>query len=370
MVAVGVVKSSLDDSINIEPIVVPSVFAEKGYSPQISTIRLVDELKQINSLATTTKSRSSIAGKAPGEEIAKMNPLPIGGGIDINSIQSALRDFLGVKSHAISGDITYLGKPDDNKYQVRIRKTPENTLLVDDVFTGEPSVVLKAVAIKIIEKLDPVVAASYFRNHKNTKDALRCIDLALTNDNPADDTYALSQRAQIYLRQKQFELSKRDLDDLLKIDPQSPQGLGVLSFWYNEQRLFKQGLEYAEKQMQAKPDMWHAYFNKADALIGLGLEAEEVLLKGIQLKPNRADAYIDAADYFEKKGKLPQAIDLLKSGAGRFPASFDMNLQYGLRLLKDGHKDVAMHYLEKANELQPDHPAVKKIIDDLKLKFK
>jgi Tfp pilus assembly protein PilF len=360
VVAVGVVKSGLDDSIGIEPLQVPPGFSEKGYSPQIATTRLVDELKLINAMATTTKSRNTVAGKSPGEELSKLGSLSIPGGIDIHAIQMAVRDFMGVTNQAIGGDITFIGKPEEGKYHVRIRRSPENLLLVDGVFVGEPDSVLKEVALKIIEKVDPVVAASYYRNKKNIKDALRCIDYALTNDNPADDVFALSQRAQIYLRQKKFELSKRDLDDLLRIDPQSPQGLGVLSYWYNEQKMFSKGLEYAEKQMKAKPDMWHAYFNKADALIGMGLDAEEMMLKGIQLKPNRPDAYIDAADYLYKSGKVSNSMDILKTGAGRFPASFEMNFHYGERLLKGGHKDLAMNYLAKAQELQPDNPSILK----------
>jgi tetratricopeptide (TPR) repeat protein len=360
VVVVGVVKAGLDDSIGIEPLLVPSGFSDRGYSPQIATIRLVDELKLINAMATTTKSRNTVTGKAPGEELAKLNSLPFPSGIDVHSIQMAVRDFLGVTNQAIGGDITFLGKPEEGRYHVRIRKAPGNLLLVDGVFIGEPDAVLKEVALKIIEKVDPVVAASYFRNKKNTKEALRCIDYALTNDNPADDVFALSQRAQIYLQQKKFELSKRDLDELLRIDPKSPQGLGVLSYWYNEQKMFPKGMEYAEKQMNAKPDMWHAYFNKADALMGMGLDAEAVILKGIQLKPNRPDAYIDAADYFSKTGKLSYAMDILKAGAGRFPASFDMNFRYGERLLKDGHKDLALNYLTKAQDLQPQNPSVLK----------
>ncbi len=366
VVAIGVAKSGMDDSFGIEPLLIPTGFSDRGYSPQIATARLVDELKIINAMATTTKKRSTVTGKAPGEELSKVSSFPMAGGIDVHAIQMAVRDFMGVTNQSIGGDITFIGKPDESRYHVRIRKSPENLLLVDGVFVGEPDAVLKEVALKIIEKVDPVVAASYFRNNKNLRDALRCIDYALTNDNPADDVFALSQRAQIYLQQKQFELAKRDLDDLLRIDPQSPQGLGVLSFWYNEQKMFPKGLEFAEKQMKANPDMWQAYFNKADALMGMGMDAEAVMLQGIKLKPNKAFAYIDAADYFTKAGKASHAMDILKAGAGRFPASFEMNLTYGERLLKDGHKDLALNYLAKAQELQPQNPNVLKSLAEAK----
>lgn len=358
LVATGIYKSTFSDSISFEPLQVPSAFTDKGYTPQISTTRLVDEIRKINSTATTTKSRSSVSGKQPGEELAKINSLPIPAGIDINAIQAIVREFLGVQSRTINGDITIIGDGKEHKYFVRVRQSPENHLLVDEIVTGEPDEVLRLTAIKIIESIDPVVAASYYRNRKNIPDALRMIDLALTNDKSEDDTFALSQRAQIYQAQKKYELSKADLDTLLSLDANSPQGLGVQSYWYNEQGFYKEGLAYAEKQMKVKPDMWHAYFNKADSLIGMKLDAEKEFLEGIKHKPNKGWAYVDAAEYLEKKGKNDVANSILKQGVSRFPNSLEVNLAYGKKMLKDGHLELALNYLRKAYQIAPENKHV------------
>lgn len=358
LVATGIYKSTFSDSISFEPLQVPGPFSDKGYTPQISTTRLVDEIRKINATATTTKSRSSVSGKQPGEELAKINSLPIPAGIDINAIQAIVREFLGVQSRTINGDITVVGDGKSHKYFVRVRQSPENHLLVDEVFSGDPDEVLRLTAIKIIESIDPVVAASYYRNRKNIPDALRMIDLALTNDKAEDDTFALSQRAQIYQAQKKYELSKADLDTLLSLDANSPQGLGVQSYWYNEQGFYKEGLAFAEKQMKVKPDMWHAYFNKADSLMGMNLDAEKEFLEGIKHKPNKGWAYVDAAEYLEKKGKNEVANTILKQGVSRFPASLEVNLAYGKKMLKDGHMELALNYLKKAYQIAPENKQV------------
>jgi tetratricopeptide (TPR) repeat protein len=358
LVAMGIYKSTTTDSISFEPLQVPNTFTEKGYTPQISTTRLVDEIRKINATATTTKARSSVSGKQPGEELSKINSLPIPVGIDINAIQGIIRDLLGTQSRSINGDITIVGDGKDHKYFVRVRQSPENHLLVDQLVIGEPDEVLRVAAIKLIESLDPVVAASYFRNKKNIPDALRMIDLALTNDRSEDDTYALSQRAQIYQAQKKYELSKADLDTLLSLDKNSPQGLGVQSYWYNEQGFYKEGLAFAEKQMKVRPDMWHAYFNKADSLIGLKQDAEKEFLEGIKNKPNKGWAYVDAAEYLEKKGKSDIANTILKQGVGRFPNSLEVNLAYGKKMLIDGHLELALNYLKKAYQIAPDNNKV------------
>lgn len=352
VVVIGLYKASFSEAIGFEPLMVPSSFQDKGYTKEVSTTRLVDEIKKINQGATTTKSRSSVSGKAPGEELAKINSLPLPGGIDVKAIQDFIREMLGITTRSITGDITVVGKPDEQKFFVRIRMEPEGVLLVDGIFGGEPDAVLKFAALKIIENLDPVVAASYYRNNKNLDDAFRCIDLALTNGKPQDDTFALSQRAQIYLGQKKFELAKADLDELFKLDPNSPQGLGVQSYWYNEQKMFKEGMAYAERQKKVRPDMWHSYFNKADSLIGLGLDAESEMLEGLKHKPNKGWAYVDTAEYLMKKGKNDDALKILKVGAGRFPDSFEVNFSYGKKLWADGHTELALSYLRKAYALE------------------
>jgi len=358
IVAIGIYKSTTTDSISFEPLQVPNSFVEKGYTPQISTTRLVDEIRKVNSTATTTKSRSSVSGKQPGEELAKINSLPIPMGLDINEIQGIVRGLLGTQSRTINGDITIIGDAKEQKYFVRVRQSPENHLLVDEIVKGDPDEVLRATAIKIIESIDPVVAASYYRNRKNIPDALRMVDLALTNDKSEDDTFALSQRAQIYQAQKKYELSKTDLDTLLALDANSPQGLGVQSYWYNEQGFYKEGLAFAEKQMKVKPDMWHAYFNKADSLMGMKQDAEKEFLEGIKNKPNKGWAYVDAAEYLEKKGKGETANSILKQGVGRFPNSLEVNLAYGKKMLKDGHMELAFNYLRKAYEIAPENNKV------------
>lgn len=358
ILAIGIYKSITTDSISFEPLQVPNSFIEKGYTPQISTTRLVDEIRKVNTTATTTKSRSSVSSKQPGEDLAKIKSPHIPVGLDINEIQGIVRGLLGTQSRTINGDITIIGDAKEQKYFVRIRQSPENHLLVDDIVTGDPDEVLRVAAIKIIESIDPVVAASYYRNRKNIPDALRMIDVALTNDKSEDDTFALSQRAQIYQSQKKYALSKADLDTLLSIDSKSPQGLGVQSYWYNEQGFYKEGLEYAERQMKAKPDMWHAYFNKADSLIGMKLDAEKEFLEGISHKPNKGWAYVDAADYLEKKGKGETANNILKQGVGRFPNSFEVNLAYGKKMLRDGHMELAFNYLKKAYEISPENNKV------------
>ena len=354
ILGLGMVKSGFSDSTHFEPIQIPQSFIDKGYTPQIFTSRLIDELRLINKASTTTKSRNPISGKSPGEELSKIDKLPVPGSIDIKGLMSAFRDGLGIEKKSIGGEITLVGDEKNVSYLVRLRESPGENLLVNEVFQGSVETVIQRIALSIVEKLDPVVAASYYRNHKNPKDTLRMVEAALTNANKADDTFALSQRAQLYLSQKKWSLAKMDLDELLTIDPNSPQGLGVMSAWHSMQGQYDEGLNYAEKQISALPTMWYAYFNKAEALIGKKEPAEAAFEAGLKLNPTRPFAYLDSAEYFSSVKKNTRSFELLREGVAKFPNSAELHFSYAKAHLERGAKDIAAYHFQKAHELKPE----------------
>ncbi len=55
MTAIGVFLSVTTSSVVFEPLQVPTLFVEQGYSPEITTTRILDEVARINELSTTTK---------------------------------------------------------------------------------------------------------------------------------------------------------------------------------------------------------------------------------------------------------------------------------------------------------------------------
>lgn len=353
LVGVAIFKSTVTDSIEFEPLQIPSSFLDKGYTPQIATTRLIDEIRRVNSFATTTKARGSVLG--PGEALAKIDNLPIPGSLDVKSLQGAIASVLGVQRQVISGEITIGGDAKAPIYIVRIRQSPENIILVDEKFNSDLEDTLAKVALKIVERIDPVVAASYYRNKKMNSEALVMIDAALSNSTKVDDTFALSQRAMIYKSQKNFELSKADLDRLLEIDPKSPQGLGVMSDWYVKQGNFDEALKYADRQIEAKPDMWWGYFNKAEALIGLQKNATQAYEEGLKHSPSKSWAYIDASNYLDKVGKHKEANAILLEGARKFPDDQSANLAYGAKLFSGGHEQLAVNYIKKAYLINPNN---------------
>jgi tetratricopeptide (TPR) repeat protein len=360
--ALGVYRSAATQGVDFEPIQIPAPFREKGYTPEISTVRLVDEIKKINTVANTTKKRDSVSSKQPGEELAKISA-SVPSGIDIHAIQIAIRELLGVHRATISGDITFAGESaDKNSYLVRLRQNPGEALLVDEIVTGAPEDVLAKIALSLVERLDPVVAASYYRNSKLYLDSLRMVDVAMTSKSVEVKSHGLDQRIYIYIDQKKFDLAKRDLDTVFAIDKNSANGFGLLALWYNRQGMHKDGLAAAEKQIALRPDLPHGYLNKAVALKGLDQDGDDLYLTALAKKELRSGHYVLIGSYFEAKGKMDLARTAFLNGAVTFPDSASTSLAHGRRLMLDGHEELGLFYLKKAYRLDSENTKIKELL--------
>lgn len=350
---VSIYQSAMDQSIIFEPITVPSPFIDKGYTPEITTIRLIDEVKKINAIANTTKRRNSHATRQLGGDISNLTSGSLPSTIDIRAIQSFIREIFGIKKRTISGDITLSQSDKNEAYHVRIRLSPDDLILVDQIFNGTLEEILQAVSLKMIEKIDPVVAASYYRSKGQTLETLKMVDVAYNSDNVEDKTWGLTQRVYILIEQKKYALAKADLDRVLTHDPNSPNGLGMLAYLYNEQGQHQAAKEAADKQIALSPELPHGYLNKARANVGLGIDDENLYVTALSKKKLRPGHLIMIGKYLEGKNKLELARTAYLKGAVEFPNNALTNLHHGRRLLADGHIQLAYYYLSKAQVINP-----------------
>jgi len=90
----GIFLSVTTSSVVFEPLQVPTLFVEQGYSPEITTTRILDEIARINELSTSTKDKKNIGVKQPGDQLANLQAVH---GVDVRMVQSVVQDLLGVK---------------------------------------------------------------------------------------------------------------------------------------------------------------------------------------------------------------------------------------------------------------------------------
>lgn len=354
-------KSFNTTDIQVEPLQVPISLTEKGFTSEITTIRLLDEVAKIHKISTSAlPGRKNISNKLPGDEISKLQSLPVVGAIDFKSIQNLLQDTFGISRSRISGEITIITKDSNPTYQVRIRSLPENVLLVDIEKQGDISEVIKASAIKLVESLDPLAASSYYRWNKDTDNSLRMIDEALRNDDSGDDIYALLQRASSYIQRKKFDLAQDDLNQMFKKDPNFPWAINVQSYLFNEQKDYEKGFEWSSKAVKLLPNYWQPHSNLADSLAGLGKiqDAEAEYLKTIELNPTWASQYVDVISFLQTHNKNTDIEKLFHKGIRKFPTNPQLLVLYASYLDKLGRKEQALHYLNSAYKSNPNDPLV------------
>lgn len=357
MTAIGIFLSVTTSNIILEPLLVPAPFIEHGYTPEITTNRILDEIARINELATTTKDKKNIGVKQPGDQLANLQAVH---GVDVRMVQSVIQDFLGIKKEKIAGEITFHKENDRVIYHVRIRSLPQNTLIVDVKTSSSITDVIKEVAIKLIEKLDPAVAASYYRWSQDIDSSLRLVDEALRNNDSYDDNYALVGRAQIYIARKKYELAQQDLDQIFKNNPKFVPAMTTQAYLLNEQKQYEKAMEFALKAKSYWPERWQPYVNIGHAADGLGKkdEAEAAYRSAITYNPTWPSVYDELALFFIERGKNDFAEQIYNKGLLKFPTNPELLLHYGRFLLAAGRQEQALNHLVKAYRINPENGQV------------
>ncbi len=357
MTAIGILLSVTTSNIVLEPLLVPTPFIEQGYTPEITTNRILDEIARINELSTTTKDKKNIGVKQPGDQLANLQAVH---GVDVRMVQSVIQELLGIKKEKIAGEITFHKENDRIIYHVRIRSLPQNILIVDVKTSSSITEVIKEVAIKLIEKLDPAVAASYYRWSKDIDSSLRLVDEALRNNDSYDDNYALIGRAQIYIARKKYELAQQDLDQIFKNNPKFVPAMTTQAYLLNEQGQYEKAMEFALKAKSYWPERWQPYVNIGHAADGLGNkdEADAAYRLAIAYNPSWPSVYDELALFFVERGKNDFAEHIYNKGLLKFPTNPELLLNYGRFLLAAGRQEQALNYLVKAYRINPENGQV------------
>ena len=360
--AIGVVTSVTTSEVMFEPIKVSAPFADLGYTSEITTTRILDEVARINALSTSTKDTKNFSNKQPGEELSKLSSLPLPGigGIDINAIKELIQGMLGVKKVRISGEITFTKQKDTITHHVRIRQLPDNKMLVNFSSDAEVPDLVKQISLKIIEKLDPAVAASYYRWSKDIDNSLRMVDEALRNEEDYDDNYALVGRAQIYILKKKFDLAQIDVDRVFKNNPEFVPAMTTQGFLCNEKGEFNKALEFSERAKKYWPTNWRPYNIAGDALDGLGRgeEAETAYIQTIKYNPSWWSSYDEISAFHLKRKRTDLAEEAFNKGLVKFPENVTLLSHYAEFLLMSKKYEQAFNYLSKAYKVDPKNTKV------------
>jgi len=350
---VGAFHAVATDSVSVEPIKVPAPFDERGFSSEIATARLLDEIATFQRSSASEKDRVSILNKSQGDDLDKLQPSF--GGLDVKRVQQAVQDSLGIKKQRITGEITFHKEGDETVYHVRLRRLPANQVLLDIYVTGPPEQVLKKTAMAMIEVFDPHIAANLYWRDRDEDNAVRMIDAVLNSDRKDDYKYSLNLRGNIHISHKQFDEAKKDFEQIMAIDPNFAAGHRMAAARLLAEGKLDESLRESEKAIELAPTKWYGYFQKAQALRALKRndEAEANYVKTISMKPPGPGPYLQVGQFMVTRNKLTDAEAIIRNGLANFRDSAILYVGLGDVLQREGQPDSALRAYGHAIEIEP-----------------
>ena len=165
--------------------------------------------------------------------------------------------------------------------------------------------------------------------------------------------------------------------ELIDEEPTVPEPMLILAADRLAQRKPREALTWIDRALAADPDHGHAWYLKAMAMQSLGVNPQatlEAFQRACSLLPNHFEAFYNFATLLLNTGAAeaavpylihayelatdPVLIGRLFTVLAQLPIdSPDDDFRLAVADVKRGHPDVAESWLDRALELDPDHPA-------------
>jgi tetratricopeptide (TPR) repeat protein len=309
----------------ISDISVPSSLEDRGMSGTVVAQRILDHLHEIS--AGSKKEQSAITGSEDQSQLPDIQ-LPVGGGLDLNSLLSQVRNFLGYKDTKITGEITTDQIGDDDKgtpstYLLRLRMAGQGMIYQSTKASDQVDSLIDEAAIEIMHRFDPINLGFYLYKKKDYVNAFRMTETAIANGAKGDDGWAFNMRGMI----------QRD------------------------QRHYPEAVAQFREAIRREPNFVYAYNNLSQTLRLMGQldEAAEVARKAIELAPKGREGYSNLALVLIEQDKGDEAVALMQKAIAADPHNHHVHLDLGVILHKMKKMDAAAASLQKAAEIKPDH---------------
>lgn len=162
VVSVLIWKATFVDAVVVEPISLPKALEASGYSPNILSQRLLDQVREIGVAAKTTKQRAQIESDNQLSALAAIQ-LPTTA-FSLKALVAALRELLGIHDKRIAGEVILTNHSGVNRYSLMLRMDTPRGRRVRTVEAEEIGEVLNLGARGVVEFFDPYVLAAYLHS--------------------------------------------------------------------------------------------------------------------------------------------------------------------------------------------------------------
>lgn len=362
---VGVYHAILNDTVTVIPIRVPASLEDRGFSSDIVTARLLDEVARLHRSTPIAIQRTRLFTKDGSDVLGKLHASV--GGVDIKQLQSILQDLLGIQKQKIAGEITYRKVDGEMIYTVRLRRLPSNEILLHVQGGDDPDALLKKAAMVMIEALAPYNAASIYWYGGDEFNARRMITKVLLSEHQADAGSALALRMLINIGQKKYAEVLSDFERGMVVAPKNLQINALGARMYGEVGEYDKALAQADVTIALAPMRDNGYYQKAQILRRMKQydDAFVMFQKAIDRKPSSPIIYLQTSSFMEQIQKIPEAELVIHSGIIHHPTNVELHARLAALSLLQNKRSDALREVAIALELDPTNRTALKVKAEL-----
>lgn len=356
----AVYQAATNDSVVIEPVAVPSEFEGKGFGGAIAIQRILDEVSSIQGQSASRKGAVSIADKPTGDAVPALET-PVGG-INFKNVANVLRQVMGRQVVRITGEITAReSKEGEPKiYELRMRRLPERKIIVSVETAESPDRLFRKAAWALAESFDPYIVARAYYRQKDIANALRMINVCLTNEDPDDDKWAWMLKAWMNFDARRYKDVLSDTNAALRIDPKFASAYFWQSLALREIKEFDSALKAAESAIGLAPGIPQGYFAKGRVLHDTGRHEDAIRSfdQAIKRDPRHFSAYNQSGLSLSSLKRWKEAAERFERAIHLEPGNVWFHHNLAEALHEQGHNEEALARIDFALTLDAENPAL------------
>lgn len=352
------VKEIHREALFLDPLEVPEDLVKRGYTPAVVTERMLDQLRNIQRVANTSKPRQGVDNAATQVDVQ----VP-GGVVSMKSLVRYARNMLDLPEEHITGEITHDTDALSLTMRMRDRRTVNviakglTATTIDDLVNWGAEAVVRAT--------DPFVLASYFYVQESPDEkyerTMPAIEYVLSHPPASDHVWAWNLWGLVLEKQGRRDEAIAKYRRSIAADPTvSPAYGNLISL------LLRTGQRDDARQVLARAE---AVSNpSATMLIRIGdmygqlLDSEKALAvyqRALAIEPANAYVHAQIGGIYWQARRYDEAERALRDATEHYPSS-DAHLNYAGVLMDRGQLSAARDQAElaKTSAQQPGQASV------------
>lgn len=301
------------NTVLIDPIQAPSQLVADGFTPQVISQRLMEEMLAIREQASSRKEGREVTPEWQQPDIE----VP-GTGVSIRSVFRITKGFFGFRETRVGGEIVR----DGEQYRIRLRIYGQGAT-ADPLPGSDLDELLHQGARRLLDATDPYILAASLADDEPAA-ALRAIAQCLAREPASDDPWAYNLWGFILVKQGRIEAAFEKYQAASEAKPDfalafSNWGLALAKLGDHEAAIAKY-----RRALEVDPRFRSAYNNWGIALTALGRHdaAIDKYRQAVQVDPKYSRA-------FYNWGSAHQALKQYDAAIEKFELAVQYDPGYG-----------------------------------------